>query len=107
MAAKEDVWVIPAGGSDQFGDPLPSGEPIYVRGCTVLPRKSTESAQGGIVIVSGYEVLIKPPPRDLTVRASDSIIVRGEEQQIEGRPGLYTGKLLQFFTRAVGEAPNA
>jgi len=102
MAVREPIWIVPDGGEDQYGDDLPSGTPVYVPGAIVLPRKSTESAQGGMIVISGYEVILKPPPADLVISASDSILIRGTEQQIEGEPGLYARKALQFFTRKVG-----
>lgn len=102
MATREPIWIVPAGGQDQYGDDLPSGDPVYVAGAYVLPRRSTEDASGGMIVISGYEVILKPPPAGLRISARDSIVVRGSEQAIEGEAGLYAGKALQFFTRKVG-----
>lgn len=102
MATREGIWIVPAGGTDQFGDPLPSGEPIWAPGAIVLPRKGRETDSGGVVVISGYEVFFKPPPRHFTLRATDAVLVRGEEHQVDGPTALYAGKALQFFTERVG-----
>lgn len=101
MPVSEDVWVIPAGGHDEVGDPLPSGAPIYLRAYAVLPRKGRETDEGGVIVISGYEVFFKPPPA-IEISATDTVLVRGEEHQIDGPTGLYAGKALQMFTRRVG-----
>ena len=101
MPTREAIWVVPSGGQNEYGDNLPSGDPRYIPGAIVLPRKSSENADRGVVIISGYEIFLKPPPL-LPISATDAILVRGEEQQVDGKPGLYVGKALQLFTTSVG-----
>lgn len=102
MAAKEGIWIVPSGGTDEFGDPQPSGAPEWVPGCVVLPRKSFES-ENGLIIQTGYEILIKPAPVGLEISATDAILVRSREWEVDGVPGVYPGgKLLQLFVKRAG-----
>lgn len=44
-----DAAIIPSGGEDRWGDPLPSGEPVVVRDVVTWPRYSDESTQGTVI----------------------------------------------------------
>jgi hypothetical protein len=101
MATPEPVWIVPSGGTDEVGDPLPSGTPTMLMAYAVLPRKGRESNTDGVIVISGYEIFFKPPP-DVEISATDAILVRAQEHQIDGPAGLYAGKALQVFTTRVG-----
>lgn len=86
------------GGVDQFGDPIPgTTTQVDIPGCAVAPRLSaaeqelTNNGRAGVVIG-----LTLYTPADADVTFADHFIVRGEEFEVDGDPGLwvspFTGK---------------
>lgn len=103
MATTEGIFIVPTGGQDRHGDPLPTGEPWYISSAVLLPRKSFDSTTGGgVQILSGFEVFVRPPP-PREIMATDTVIARGDDYTVEGVPGLYPFKMLQFILKRVGE----
>ncbi|HEX5511615.1 MAG TPA: hypothetical protein VFX41_07845 [Actinomycetales bacterium] len=102
MAATEGIWLVPSGGTNEFNEPLPSGDPVWIPNAIVLPRKSFENPGRGLVVISGFEIFIKPAPR-FEIMATDSVLVRSHEYQIDGVPGVYPGnKALQMIVKRAG-----
>jgi len=91
MRGDETITVIPAAGRDEYGDPLPAGPAVTIRGCVVLPRR-VNSPERGMVLIDGFEVFAVDPAemeKALQVTARDTIRCRGDDYQVEGTPGDY------------------
>lgn len=120
LKGKEEVILVRPGGVDHHGDP--SGEALtlaILKQCVIWPRVSTEVAVEGTVITEGYNVWIPwgPNAEALTIvneeigsvlelAATDRVIVRGDEWQVDGTPAdqrtLRSKRLgLQMVTRRI------
>jgi len=96
MAAKgkEEVILVRPGEVDRNGDPTGDATTLGIfEQCIVWPRVSTEVSERGTVITEGYNVWI-PWAGDnrltldevMGVEATDVVVIRGEEWQVEGTP---------------------
>lgn len=97
---RETIRVIPSGGTDSNGDPLPDApEPYDVQGCHVLPRYSTET-ENGQVIIDGKHVIA---PATIKVPKADAQIEYGGlRYEIDGVPGVYPRRIVEIFLKRVG-----
>lgn len=84
----ETAIVSRPGVRTRLGDLTPGAVVGPLTGCIVWPRTSSENADRGVVIIDGYEVWA-PAPITIDIKATDVINVRGEDWNIEGRPGDY------------------
>lgn len=93
-----DIAIIPAGGSDRWGDDEPGGDPVVVRRPKMWPRDSAETQNN--VLISGWSVYIpkgKPVPTaadsvmvDVEVDAEGGYVAgTGTEYHVTGDPGPY------------------
>jgi hypothetical protein len=84
----EPVSILRAGAPtyDRYGNEIPGLDvTIVVPGCAVAPRLSGDVTDGGRQGVIVGTTIYFPPGTD--VRATDRLVVRGEEHAIEGDPG--------------------
>jgi len=84
----EEIQVIQMSEPDHWEQRTVLGERT-ITGCAIWPRSSTEDGHRGMVLIEGLNVFI--PPGE-TVAASDRIVARGEEFEVDGEPGLYRDK---------------
>jgi len=93
-----DVAIIPSGGTDRWGDPLPGGDPILVRDVTVWPRRSDESDEGSVI--TGISAMLPggaPVPDaidamlvDVEVGADGQVVPgTGRKYEVVGEPGVW------------------
>lgn len=77
-----------------------------VTGCSVWPRTSVET--GEEVVIDGYNVFVpanaKPFDIAMDFTASDRVVCRGEEWDIEGTPGNYRPKGILLLLKRTGAA---
>ena len=85
MAAKgsELITVQRQSTKNSDGDKTPGEVVGLLERCIVLPRASSENSDRGITGVKGYTVWA-PQPVTFEVKASDVIVVRGEECGVDG-----------------------
>lgn len=81
-------------GVDRYGNPVFSWTETPVPGCAIAPGTSLEPAQvDRSEVITGWLVYF-PPLTD--VRASDRLVARGRELEVDGEPGdwrnPYTGR---------------
>jgi hypothetical protein len=94
-----DVAIVPAGGTDRWGDPLPSGEPVVVRNVVTYPRRTDETDTGSVI--TGINAMF--PRRDVLPDAVDSVLVdvrlttdgslvegTGTAYEVVGDPGVWS-----------------
>lgn len=94
IKGKEEVILVRPGEVDRNGDPTGDATTMGIfEQCVVWPRTSTEVSERGTVITEGYVVWL-PWIGDnratldevMGVKATDRVIVRGDEWQVEGSP---------------------
>ena len=71
---------------DPMGDPVPGEKVGDLTACIIWPRSSSEQAERGTVSIEGFNVWA-PAPYAVTPKATDVVVVRGEEHEVEGVPG--------------------
>lgn len=87
------------------------GSPRSIKGCKIWPRTSAEMDAGG-AIIEGLNIYV-PPQADsaattenpVAIRATDRVIARGKEWEIDGVPGEFrpnSGVKVIFMTKRVG-----
>lgn len=107
---REGIWVVPAGPTDEVGDPVLdedghpvlSGAPWYWAECDVWPRSSTEDADGGVRIISGFNVWMRGDPPEIS--ATDDVLVRSRTYEVDGVPGRYPSKGVRLVLSILGIA---
>lgn len=85
MRGSETIQIVPSGGHDSDGDPIPGGDPVVVKGCIIWPRYSTEDDSRGEIIIDGLNLYI--PPGKPTPGVLDEVIARGGTYAVDGVPG--------------------
>lgn len=99
MAKRETIEYLPPQRTDQRGDPVgPVPPPVEVRGVKAWPRTSDES--GTEVIIDGYGLRL--PRRAPVVSALGRVKFRGKTWEVDGVPGVFSGKATIVFLKRVG-----
>lgn len=103
MARLEAIEYLPPQDENELGDPVgPALAAVAIPGCKVWPRTSTET--GTEVIIDGLGV--KTParlPAGLTeIKATGRVKARGKTWEIDGVPGLFSGKGYLLYLKRVG-----
>lgn len=88
MRGKETVHVKRPGATDWQGDPTGPPAEFDIPFCQLWPRSSTEDSAAGRVIIDGWNLYV-PPGSTNTVHATDTVVVRDEEFNVVGVPGIY------------------
>jgi hypothetical protein len=87
MRGKETVGVKRAGAPDWQGDATMTSAGS-LKQCQLWPRTSTEDTAQGRVIIQGWNVYA-PPGQEVTVLATDILVIRGKDHLVVGVPGAY------------------
>lgn len=70
--------------------------------CAVAPRYATESTDPNAPALIVGKTVYGPPldvdPADLSIKAADRLVIDGEDWQVDGEPGNYTGSGRNPFT---------
>lgn len=80
------------------------GPPRDVKGCKIWPRVSKEIDEGG-AITDGLNIYVPPGADAVGVKATDRVLARGKEWEVDGVPGMYwpsSGQKVIFMTKKVG-----
>lgn len=88
MRGNETVRVKRPAPTDWQGDPTGPPAEFDLPNCQVWPRTSTEDSDGGRVIIDGWNLYV-PPRSANTIFATDTVVVRDDEFNVEGVPGRY------------------
>lgn len=95
VRGKEEVILARPGAPDRYGDATGGATTLGIfEQCVVWPRISTEVRAEGTTITEGYNVWIPWRPKvnqqtyddALGIEATDLVVVRGEEWQVDGTP---------------------
>lgn len=97
----ETVAILPDGGTDRFGDPLPAGPERLITGVLIIPRTSTENSdERQNTVVVGVTAIF---PRGTDMSPADRVrTADGQLWEIVGEPGDYGRKVIAALERTMG-----